>query len=105
MDVGELRYGERKEMLIELNLDNQDMQHAELEARALTMVRKGQMRQLKATDQSVRSAGLEALSIDEVPVIEVKGSFYDPSTSKQVSRLTQPVPLIVTLLPTPTGSS
>ena len=69
------------------------------------MVRKGQMRQLNATDQSVRSAGLEALSIDDVPVIEVKGSFYDPSMSKQVLRLAQPVLLTVMLLPTSTGSS
>jgi len=37
--------------------------------------------------------------IDEVPVFEVDGSFYDPTASKQVSRLAHPVLLTITLLP------
>lgn len=37
--------------------------------------------------------------IDEVPVFEVDGSFFDPSASRQVSRLAHPVLLTVTLQP------
>jgi hypothetical protein len=106
VDVGELRYGERKEMLIELELDNTD-------------IREGQSqppkdRMINATDQFVQSMGLDSLSIDdapdftegmmdrmidEVPVIEVDGSFFDPAASKNVTRLAHPVLLTVTLLP------
>ena len=37
--------------------------------------------------------------IDEVPVFEVDGSFFDPNAAKHVSRLAHPVLLTVTLLP------
>ena len=105
VDVGELRYGERKEMLIELELDNSDQK---LQSRS----RDG--RPLNATDQFVQSMGLGSLSIDdspdfvdgmmdrmidEVPVFEVDGSFFDPAAAKNVSRLAHPVLLTVTLLP------
>jgi len=67
-----------------------------------------------ATDQFVQRMGLDALSIsdsvnlvdgmmdrmiDEVPVLELDGSFFDPAASKNVSRLAHPVLLTVTLLP------
>jgi hypothetical protein len=111
VDVGELRYGERKEMLIELELDNTDIRgpHAQ----------PSKDRMINATDQFVQSMGLDSLSIDdapdfadgmmdrlidEVPVIEVDGSFFDPAASKNVTRLAHPVLLTVTLLPT-TGSA
>ncbi|THH06459.1 hypothetical protein EW146_g9604 [Bondarzewia mesenterica] len=43
--------------------------------------------------------------IDEVPVFEVDGSFFDPAAAKHVSRLAHPVLLTVTLLPaSSTGS-
>ncbi|ESK96489.1 von willebrand ring finger domain-containing protein [Moniliophthora roreri MCA 2997] len=115
VDVGELRYGERKEMLIELELDNTDIQQK--------MARLGgggaNGRSLNATDRFVQSMGLDALAIedgpdftdgmmdrmiDEVPVVEVDGSFFDPAAGKQVSRLAHPVLLTVTLLP-PSGSA
>lgn len=106
VDVGELRYGERKEMLIELELDNADMHKT-------AHSRHPQGRALNATDQFVQSMGLDSLSIDdadfadgmmdrmidEVPVIEVDGSFFDPAASKNVTRLAHPVLLTVTLLP------
>ncbi|KAF9530403.1 Pleckstrin homology domain-containing protein [Crepidotus variabilis] len=106
VDVGELRYGEKKEMLIELELDNTDQQKA--------LQRAQQNRSLNATDQYVQSLGLDALAIDdsadlvdgmmdrmidEVPVIEVDGSFFDPAAAKNVSRLAHPVLLTITLLP------
>ncbi|KAK7060999.1 hypothetical protein VNI00_000734 [Paramarasmius palmivorus] len=113
VDVGELRYGERKEMLIELELDNTDIQQK--------MARMGgaNNRSLNATDRFVQSMGLDALviddgpdftdgmmdrMIDEVPVVEVDGSFFDPAAGKHVSRLAHPVLLTVTLLP-PNGST
>src|ERR1700722_18024985 len=112
VDVGELRYGERKEMLLELELDNGDIQK-------LGPGRSSQGRALNATDAFVQSMGLEAMSlgeadlvdgmmdrmIDEVPVVEVDGSFFDPSASKQVSRLAHPVLLTITLLPMSNNNS
>ncbi|KAJ7668291.1 Pleckstrin homology domain-containing protein [Mycena rosella] len=117
VEVGELRYGERKEMLIELELDNSDMQ-----AKMAAMRNGGRGpggRTLNATDQFVASMGLDSLAIDdapdfadgmmdrmidEVPVVEVDGSFFDPSAGKHVSRLAHPVLLTVTLLPAQAGA-
>jgi len=107
VDVGELRYGEKKEMLIELELDNNDQQR-------LAQQRAGRSRGMNATDQFVQSLGLGALTIDEgpdlvdgmmdgmideVPVLEVDSSFFDPAAGKNVSRLAHPVLLTITLLP------
>jgi hypothetical protein len=106
VDVGELRYGERKEMLIEVELDNTDAFHQN-NAR-------GTRRTMSATERFNQSLGLDAESIDdmadltdgmmdrmidEVPVFEIDGSFYDPAAAKHVSRLAHPVLLTVTLLP------
>ena len=110
IEVGEVRYGERKEMLVELELDNSD-------AAANGHGRGAVGRQPNATEQFVQRMGLDALSledsdlvdgmmdrmIDEVPVFEADGSFYDPAATKHVSRLAHPVLLTVTLLP-PSGS-
>lgn len=113
IDIGEVRYGERKEMLVELELDNSD-------ALRNGGAKGGAQRALSATDQFHQSLGLDALSIsdspdlmdgmmdgmiDEVPVFEVDGSFYDPSATKHVSRLGHPVLLTVTLLPSPGNNS
>ncbi|KAH7923973.1 hypothetical protein BV22DRAFT_1091823 [Leucogyrophana mollusca] len=112
IDVGELRYGECKEMLIELELDN-------TETRRSAAAQNGG-RAMNATDQFVQSMGLDSLAIDdpadlvdgmmdrmidEVPVFEVDGSFFDPAASKHVSRLAHPVLLTITLLPLATQSS
>lgn len=112
VDVGELRYGERKEMLIELELDNADMQK-------MAQTRNNHGRSMNATDQFVRSMGLDSLAIDdspdfadgmmdgmidEVPVVEVDGSFFDPAAGKNVTRLAHPVLLTVTLLPMSSSS-
>ncbi|KAG6854270.1 hypothetical protein C0991_008963 [Blastosporella zonata] len=113
VDVGELRYGERKEMLIELELDNTDAQKV-----AQSRQPNNNGRTMNATDQFVQSMGLDSLSIedndftdgmmdrmiDEVPVIEVDGSFFDPAAAKNVTRLAHPVLLTVTLLPMSSSS-
>ncbi|TFK39782.1 Pleckstrin homology domain-containing protein [Crucibulum laeve] len=111
VDVGELRYGERKEMLIELELDNTDTQKM-VQSRSSN-------RAMNATDQFVQSMGLDSLAIDdapdfvdgmmdrmidEVPVVEVDGSFFDPAATKNVSRLAHPVLLTITLLPMSTSA-
>ncbi|KAG1746559.1 uncharacterized protein EDB91DRAFT_1327918 [Suillus paluster] len=111
IDVGELRYGECKEMLIECELDNTETRRPSAQ---------NGNRALNATDQFVQSMGLDSLAIDdgadlvdgmmdrmidEVPVLEVDGSFYDPSAAKQVSRLAHPVLLTITLLPQITHAS
>ncbi|KAK6992182.1 Pleckstrin homology domain-containing protein [Favolaschia claudopus] len=122
VEVGELRYGERKEMLIELELDNSDMQAKMQAARQQQQQHgrggNGMSRTMNATDQFVASLGLDALAIDdapdfadgmmdrmidEVPVVEVDGSFFDPAAAKHVSRLAHPVLLTVTLLPAQAG--
>ncbi|KAH9956291.1 Pleckstrin homology domain-containing protein [Russula dissimulans] len=112
IDISELRYGERKEMLVELELDNSD---AVQQGNA-----RSAQRAMNATDRFNQSLGLDALSIedvadltdgmmdrmiDEVPVFEVDGAFYDPAAGKHVSRLAHPVLLTVTLLPAGGGSS
>ncbi|EIW58408.1 uncharacterized protein TRAVEDRAFT_64856 [Trametes versicolor FP-101664 SS1] len=114
VEVGELRYGERKEMLVELELDNSDVMHSPAPSPHHTH----SPRALSATDAFNQRMGLDALSIgdyadlaegmmdrmiDEVPVFEVDGSFFDPNAVKHVSRLAHPVLLTVTLLPN-TGS-
>jgi hypothetical protein len=106
VDVGELRYGERKEMLVEVELDNSDAFHQNNT--------RGARRTMSATERFNQSLGLDAESIedvgdftdgmmdrmiDEVPVFEIDGSFYDPAAAKHVSRLAHPVLLTVTLLP------
>ncbi|KAG9041337.1 hypothetical protein FS837_012403 [Tulasnella sp. UAMH 9824] len=116
VDVGELRYGEKKEMLVELELDywgaGGRSQHAITDGR--------DMRHANATDQFVARMGLDALTIgdaspnlvdgmmdrmiDEVPVFEVDGSYFDPAVSKHVSRLAHPILLTVTILPPPASS-
>jgi hypothetical protein len=106
VDVGELRYGERKEMLIEVELDNSDAFHQN--------GARGSQRAMNATERFNQSLGLDAESIsdvadltdgmmdrmiDEVPVFEIDGAFFDPAAGKHVSRLAHPVLLTVTLLP------
>jgi len=108
IDVNEVRYGERKEYLVELELDNGDA----LNRGGGRGDKSG--RHMNATDEFVRRMGLESLSlddsvdfadgmmdrmIDEMPVFEVDGSFYDPAATKHVSRLTHPVLLTITILP------
>lgn len=112
IDVGELRYGECKEMLIECELDNTESRRAGTSQNG--------SRTLNATDRFVQSMGLDSAAIedspnlvdgmmdrmiDEVPVFEVDGSFYDPAATKQVSRLAHPVLLTITLLPMTTATS
>ena len=121
VDVGELRYGERKEMLVELELDNAgEAAAAGAHGRGANGgIGGGGGGGMNATDRFNASMGLDALSIgdaadltdgmmdrmiDEVPVFEVDGAFFDPAAGKHVSRLAHPVLLTVTLLPAGSAS-
>ncbi|KIJ55641.1 hypothetical protein M422DRAFT_57963 [Sphaerobolus stellatus SS14] len=135
VEVGEVRYGERKEMLVEVELDNAGGIHGLGNGgsngnpngasngggggygRNTSTTGVGPRNGARnATEQYVASMGLDLGGegdlmnlmegmmegmIDEVPVFEVDGSFYDPAAGKQVSRLAHPVLLTVTLLPAP----
>jgi hypothetical protein len=120
VEVGELRFGEKKEMLFELELDNNlDMMRMNAMSVGAPMggapgeplqARNGGM--MNATDAFVARMGLDISGdspnlmdgmmdrmIDEVPVFETDGSFFDPIAAKQIGRLAHPVLLTVTLLP------
>jgi hypothetical protein len=108
-------------MLVELELDNNldIMRMTNMGVTSTAMAgqngdvmqsRNGGM--MNATDAFVARMGLDITGdspnlmdgvmdrmIDEVPVFEVDGSFFDPSASRQVSRLAHPVLLTVTLQP------
>ncbi|KAF8500522.1 Pleckstrin homology domain-containing protein [Gautieria morchelliformis] len=119
VDVGELRYGERKEMLVELELDNTDAgagAAATAAGGAASSSPSTSRRGHNATERYVASMGLDLGGdgvgdganlvegmmedmIDEVPVFEVDGVFFDPAAGKHVSRLAHPVLLTVTLVP------
>ncbi|KAG8963608.1 hypothetical protein FRC03_002803 [Tulasnella sp. 419] len=112
VEIGEVRYGEKKEMLVELELDYWSSGSNNKRSDSESLLTAGG----NATDEFVKRMGLDALSIgdtpnlvegmmdrmiDEVPVFEVDGSFMDPASAKQVSRLAHPVLLTVTILPPP----
>lgn len=113
VDIGELRYGEKKEMLVELELDNSS-------ERALAAAAAEHSRgSPNATDQFVQGFGSLSINgstpnlldgmmdrmIDEVPVFELDGSFYDPAVSKNASRLAHPVLSTVTIIPAAAATS
>jgi len=107
-------------MLVELELDNRDRDREMLSSGVanLTMNGSGAGVGRSATDEFNARMGFDSLSmgdsnlvdgvmdrmIDEVPVFEVDGGFYDPAAQKQVSRLAHPVLLTVTLLPHGSGA-
>ncbi|KAH7097051.1 Pleckstrin homology domain-containing protein [Auriculariales sp. MPI-PUGE-AT-0066] len=116
VELGELRFGERKEMLVELELDNREGMRG-----GNGMVAGGRGGAMSATDEFNARMGLDGLSlgdspanlmdgmmdgmIDEVPVFEVDGGFFDPGAAKTVARLAHPVLLTVTLVPPAPGAA
>jgi hypothetical protein len=96
--LGVLRFGERWEMIVELELEN---------CAAPIPTAAGRTDSLSATDAFVQRMGLgldrlllshvalgegmmDAI-MDEAPVFEVDGAFYDPAAGKTVARLAHPV--------------
>lgn len=113
VDIGELRYGEKKEMLVELELDNNSDMGGNGGGGGVISGEGNMNGSPNATDQFVRNLGALSLGgstpnlvdgmmdrmIDEVPVFELDGSFYDPAVGRTASRLANPVLLTVTLIP------
>ncbi|QRV89313.1 von willebrand and RING finger protein [Ceratobasidium sp. AG-Ba] len=107
--LGALHFGERRELVVELELDNRTQQTST--PSGLENVPPGQS--LDATDAFVQRMGLDALDlsetvlgegmmdamIDEAPVFEVDGAFFDPGAGKTVSRLAHPVLLTLAIHP------
>jgi hypothetical protein len=109
VEIGELRYGERKEMLVELDLDNTD----DLQKLGVIPAPRANRRTMNGSDLFMQRMGMDALSleptdmmegftdrmVDEIPVFQLDGSYHDPAANRSVSRLAHPVLLLVTLLP------
>lgn len=101
-----LRFGERRELIVELELDNRAPLGGSSHRREES---------LSATDAFVQrmGLGLDGLSlsdaalgegmmddmIDEAPVFEVDGGFFDPVSGKTVARLGHPVLLTLAIHP------
>ncbi|CAE6470883.1 hypothetical protein ACGC1H_003430 [Rhizoctonia solani] len=99
-----LRFGERRELIVELELDNRAPLGGSSHHREES---------ISATDAFVQRMGLDGMSlsdtalgegmmdtmIDEAPVFEVDGGFFDPSAGKTVARLGHPVLLTLAIHP------
>ncbi|KAH7318853.1 Pleckstrin homology domain-containing protein [Rhizoctonia solani] len=101
-----LRFGERRELIVELELDNRAPLGGSSHHREES---------ISATDAFVQRMGLgiDGLSlsdaalgegmmddmIDEAPVFEVDGGFFDPGAGKTVARLGHPVLLTLAIHP------
>jgi hypothetical protein len=110
--LGELRSGERREILVEVEMSGTSRRNP-------SSMMEGQGYS-SATDDFLRKAGMNPLSLqddsndfyddeyyttlDDVPLFEVNASFRDPVASKQISRLPVPVLLMVNIAPPPDSS-
>ncbi|KAG8742764.1 hypothetical protein FRC10_000931 [Ceratobasidium sp. 414] len=108
--LGALHFGERRELVVELELDNRvqsapldDIQPgASMDATHAFVQRMG-LDTLSLSDAALGEGMLDAL-IDEAPVFEVDGAFFDPGAGKTVSRLAHPVLLTLAIHPPATAS-
>ena len=129
VELRELRFGETREILVELDLevgsapagetegrhsgDTSDSSHVSQHHRAAST--STSHRQSPSVNVDSRTLGLETLSvgdsdalrnvvyedalIDEWPVTEIECSWHDPSAGRSVARLAHPVLLTVAILP------
>ncbi|QRW17475.1 hypothetical protein RhiXN_05477 [Rhizoctonia solani] len=101
-----LRFGERRELIVELELDNRaplgGSSHHREESMSATdafVQRMGLgIDGLSLSDAALGEGMMDAM-IDEAPVFEVDGGFFDPSTGKTVTRLGHPVLLTLAINP------
>jgi hypothetical protein len=123
IELGELRYGEKREMLVEVEMCGargsspaRDDEEHPFQTSLDSPQTKGKQSFATATDEFfLRSTGLNPLTlddanfyedefdglIDECPLFEVQASFRDPMAGKLVSRLPYPVLLTITVTPPP----
>ncbi|KAH9814757.1 hypothetical protein DFH28DRAFT_1167595 [Melampsora americana] len=114
IDLGEMRYGERKEILIEVEMrdsaagfdptsDDAGMNGREVTGTdAFFMNSVGGLKEIGRDrglgTQDFYQAAFDQLS-DDVPLLEVDASYRDPMAGKTVSRLVRPVLLSITVTP------
>lgn len=132
VDLMALRHGERRELIVQFDLDAGDAAANEHRLSASTDDSRGSMSRhqgLSNGGTSVRSRpsinggpgggvdlfayggsvsnhqGYDESFLDEVPVVEVDCSFHDPLAGRSASRLANPVLLTLTMLPSSTEQS
>ncbi|CAE6509337.1 unnamed protein product [Rhizoctonia solani] len=104
--VPALRFGERRELIVELELDNRaplggSAHHREesISATDAFVQRMGLgIDGISLSDAALGEGMMDAM-IDEAPVFEVDGGFFDPGAGKTVARLGHPVLLTLPLHP------
>lgn len=120
LDLRELRHGESREILIDLEyevMDNQRGSTSDSDERGSSGAPSHTVSKQSSfnLENGMRGMGLDNMSdsgssrrrdgmfdsgvIDEVPVIEVDCSFNDPAAGRSVARLAHPVLLTVAILP------
>ncbi|CED84269.1 Triosephosphate isomerase [Phaffia rhodozyma] len=97
IELRELCHGERREFLVELELDD-SFEHGGGKDERGRPKSSGSIGG-KGASRLSSSAYTSSAMIDEVPVLELDCSFYDPYCSKACSRLAHPLLLLITLLP------
>ncbi|PWZ00395.1 hypothetical protein BCV70DRAFT_205881 [Testicularia cyperi] len=106
IDVGEIRFGEAKDLLVELELDLSSLLPKLTASRSetKTMGLGGTIEEGSATDDFMQRMGIQDLSladsdgidgymdqlVEEVGVFEADASFKDPATGTSTSRLASP---------------
>lgn len=113
IDLGEMRYGERREILVEVEMRDaaagfdSSSEGGGPNSRGLTGTDAFFMNSVGGLKEIGRDGGLEQdfyqaefdqLS-DDVPLLEVDASYRDPIAGKTVSRLVRPVLLSITITP------
>lgn len=109
IDLGELRYGEKREVLVEMEMlpvphtgEGSPRHRGQAVSTATDefFYKKTGINPMTLDDMSGNfyDAELEEF-VDEVPLFEVDASYRDPAASKNVSRLPYPVLLTVTVTP------
>ncbi|WWC64019.1 uncharacterized protein I303_106625 [Kwoniella dejecticola CBS 10117] len=121
IELRELRYGEIREILVELDLEGESSNEQRYSGEGssengqLDGSQHGSSIRKQPSFNVDRGLGLDTLSvgdanalrdvvyedalIDEVPVVEVDCSFHDPRAGRSVARLAHPVLLTVAILP------
>ncbi|RSH95238.1 hypothetical protein EHS25_000324 [Saitozyma podzolica] len=106
VELRELRHGEVREILVELDLETTERYSNDGSDESGGSLRKSPnihglgLDTLSVSDASaLRDVVYEEALIDEVPVTEVDCSFHDPAAGRSVARLAHPVLLTVAILP------
>ncbi|WWC91194.1 uncharacterized protein L201_006136 [Kwoniella dendrophila CBS 6074] len=124
IELRELRFGEIREILVELNLEDGDSARYSGEGSSESggQIENGSsIRKAPSYNTIERGLGVDTLSvgdanalrdgvyedgmIDEVPVVEVDCSFHDPGAGRSVARLSHPVLLTIALLPSSSSNN